>query len=79
MPRWGLKDGPQLLRGLLGGPGGLSKLVNHCRENGNYCILFRVEGLGLVGPGDLVSRVMMGITRVTSWVIGVINILTKSP
>ena len=31
------------------------------------------------GQGDLVSRLMIGITRVTIWVIRVINLLTKSP
>ena len=29
--------------------------------------------------GDLVSRLRMGRIRVTPWVIGVINLLTKSP
>ena len=33
----------------------------------------------LEGHGDLVSRLIRGITRVTIWVIGVINLLTKSP
>ena len=33
----------------------------------------------LEGQGDLVSGLIMGITRVTIWVIGVINLLTKSP
>ena len=33
----------------------------------------------LEGQGDLVSRLFMGISRVTIWVIGVINLLTKSP
>ena len=33
----------------------------------------------LEGRGDLVSRLIMGIIRVTIWVIGVINLLTKSP
>ena len=28
---------------------------------------------------DLVSRLIMGIIRVTIWVISVINLLTKSP
>ena len=41
------------------------------------------KGLGLrdylEGHGDLVSRLMIRITRVTIWVIGVINLLTKSP
>ena len=29
--------------------------------------------------GDLVSRLLMGITGVTIWVIGVLNLLAKSP
>ena len=33
----------------------------------------------LEGQGDLVSGLIMGIIRVTIWVIGVINLLTKSP
>ena len=33
----------------------------------------------LEGQGDLVSRLTMGIIRVTIWVIGVSNLLTKSP
>ena len=33
----------------------------------------------LEGQGDLVSRLIMGIIRVTIWVIGVINLLTKFP
>ena len=37
---------------------------------------FRVQG---AGSGDLVSRLIMGIIRVTIWVIGVINLVTKSP
>ena len=32
----------------------------------------------LEGQGDLVSRLIMGIFRVTIWDIGVINLLTKS-
>ena len=31
------------------------------------------------GQGDLVTRLIMGIIGVTIWVIGVINLLTKSP
>ena len=31
------------------------------------------------GQGNLVTRLIMGILRVTIWVIGVINLLTKSP
>ena len=33
----------------------------------------------LGGQGDFVSGLILGITRVTIWVIGVINLLTKSP
>ena len=33
----------------------------------------------LGGQGDLVSRLIMGINGVTIWVIGVTNLLTKSP
>ena len=33
----------------------------------------------LEGQGDLVSRLIRGIIRVALWVIGVINLLTKSP
>ena len=33
----------------------------------------------LGGSGDLVSGLIMGITSVTIWVIGVIDLLTKSP
>ena len=33
----------------------------------------------LEGQGDLVSRLITWITRVTMWVIGVINLLAKSP
>ena len=33
----------------------------------------------LRGQGDLVSGLIMGILGVTLWVIGVINLLTKSP
>ena len=33
----------------------------------------------LEGQGDLVSGLIMGIIRVTIWVIGVITLLTKSP
>ena len=40
--------------------------------------LYLAWGL-LGGSGDLVSRLIRGIVRVTMWVIGVINLLTKSP
>ena len=33
----------------------------------------------LEGQGDLISRILMGITRVLILVIGVTNLLTKSP
>ena len=33
----------------------------------------------LEGQGDLVSRLIRGITRVIMWVLGVVNLLTKSP
>ena len=33
----------------------------------------------LEGQGDLVTRLIMGIIGVTIWVIGVSNLLTKSP
>ena len=33
----------------------------------------------LGGSGDLGSRLIIGITGVTIWVMGVINLLTKSP
>ena len=33
----------------------------------------------LEGQGGLISRILMGITRVLIWVIGVTNLLTKSP
>ena len=35
--------------------------------------------LYLEGQADLVSRLITRITGVTIWVIGVINLLTKSP
>ena len=37
------------------------------------CILY------LEGHGDIVSRLISRINRLTIWVIGVINLLTKSP
>ena len=39
----------------------------------NICLLY------LEGQGDLASRLVVRIARVTVWVIGVINLLTKSP
>ena len=35
-------------------------------------------GAYLEGQGDLISRLIMGIIRVTIWYIGVINLLAKS-
>ena len=50
---------------------------------GNCQLYIGREAVGLMpyleGQGDLVSGLIMGITRVTIWVIGVINLLTKSP
>ena len=37
------------------------------------------QGSYLEGQGDLVSRLIVGISGVTMWFIGVIGILTKSP
>ena len=42
-------------------------------------VLLPVGTIYLEGQGDLVSGLIMGIIRVTIWVIGVINPLTKSP
>ena len=39
-----------------------------------FRVLFYMEG-----QGDLVSRLILGILRVTTWVIGLFNLLTKSP
>ena len=41
--------------------------------------LICTTGQYLEGHGDVVSRLMIGIDRVTMWVTGVINLLTKSP
>ena len=42
--------------------------------------LLKELGVDVLGEsGDLVSRLIIGIFRVTIWVIGVINLLTKSP
>ena len=38
-----------------------------------------LEGRGDLGRGDLVSRLIKGISRVTIWVIGAFNLHTKSP
>ena len=36
-------------------------------------------GFYLEGQGDLISRLIRGINRVTMWVIGFINLLPKPP
>ena len=59
------------LETLLGGSGGLS---DNGKENGNYYVIW---DLGF-GSGDLVSGLVMGISRVIIWVIEAINLLTKS-
>ena len=42
-----------------------------------------IEDLGfrgyLEGPADLISRLLMEVTLVTTWLIGVTNLLTKVP
>ena len=45
-----------------------SKSYGHINPVGQY----------LESQGDLVSRLIMGINRVTKWVMGVIKLLTKS-
>ena len=48
------------------------------RSSGNRA--FNSVGIScLEGQGDLISRLIMGIIRVTIWVIVVINLLTKFP
>ena len=47
------------------------------KENGNYYLGFRVQGFE--GPGDLVSRLIMGTTRVAIWFVGVVNLLAMCP
>ena len=49
--------------------------------NGSFLKQWTVGNLGdyLEGQGDLVTRLRMGIIGVIIWVIGVINLLTKSP
>ena len=62
------------------GFGGLGFEVS---DLGLEVLLLRVRasggGIYLEGQGDSISRLVMGIARVTIWVIGVINLLTKSP
>ena len=58
-------------------PSALSLIVY--ASEATRCARFPVQGLNLGGQGDLVSRLIMGINGLTIWVIGVINLLTKSP
>ena len=48
-------------------------------QKDSYVYLSCSLGTLLGGSGDLVSRLIMGIIGVTIWIIGVINLLTKSP
>ena len=58
-----------VLAGVLQDPVDTRKFGGRSRE-------FKVH---LEGQGDLVRRSIMGIIKVTVWVIGVINLLTTSP
>ena len=63
-------------------------LHNHM-DQGPYCGVVRgalpfghqnsLNAFYLEGQGDLVNGLIMGITRVTIWVIGDSDLLTKSP
>ena len=56
------------------------RYVVHSWVRCGFLVGIRDQGLGyLAGRGDLISRLIMGITRVIMWVIGVINLLTKPP
>ena len=51
-------------------------------EKGLLVVLLRLSCFGnglLGGSGDFVIRIIRGIARVTIWVVGVINLLTKYP
>ena len=50
--------------------------MNHRISSSSTCWS---EGHLLGGSGGLVSRFIIQITKVTIWVIGIINIFTKSP
>ena len=50
---------------------------NEREERKPFTWVLDLQYLG--GQFDLVSRLIMGINGVTIWVIGVINLLTKSP
>ena len=39
----------------------------------------RMRGPYLEGHGDVVSGLRLGVTWVIIWIVGVINLLTKSP
>ena len=54
-----------------------------CRRNSHFenkacCCCETVSGVTWKIKGSLVTRFIMGIPGVTIWVIGVINLLTKS-
>ena len=48
-----------------------------CDELRGHAVLFLSPYLE--GQGDFVRRLIVRITRVTIWVMGVINLLTQSP
>ena len=56
----------------------LSPLID-CGESPLKRAAFVAADSHLEGNGDLVSRLIMGINRVTMWVVGHIHLLTKSP
>ena len=45
----------------------------------NLCPVVAAQGSYLEGHGDLVSRLVVGIVRVFTWLIGFTNLFTKSP
>ena len=57
----------------------IAECVRDRKDSGPPGVLAVMSLDYLEGQGDLVSGLIMGITRVTIWVIGVINLLTKSP
>ena len=57
----------------MGMSGGLS---NNGKENGSY---YNGGYTGFRIQGDLANGLIMGRTRVTMWVMGVISLLSKSP
>ena len=44
-----------------------------------WSTLHSERGLYWEGHGDVVSRLIMGVIRLLIWLIGAINLLTKSP